>query len=190
MNQDKQPEVLRLADALEKEYGSELLDDAADRLRRLHAESEQHMQELAAYRFTVDNLRARVAELEAQLAAAPQAAHTKGVFVDAGALQMVLNALERDAIEGKQVRAEMRLAIMQSVVATHPNQLGLDAKDAACYRWLVGARNDEALKNASNEQPAPLPQDEVIAWMAGNYFTKNDADAVIIAAQAKQGEQA
>ena len=29
----------------------------------------QHMQELAAYRFTVDNLRERVAELEAQLAA-------------------------------------------------------------------------------------------------------------------------
>lgn len=35
--------------------------------------NKQHMQELAAYRFTVDNLRARVAELEAQLAAAPQA---------------------------------------------------------------------------------------------------------------------
>ena len=29
----------------------------------------QHLQELAAYRFTVDNLRERVAELEAQLAA-------------------------------------------------------------------------------------------------------------------------
>ena len=29
----------------------------------------QHLQELAAYRFTVDNLRERVAELDAQLAA-------------------------------------------------------------------------------------------------------------------------
>lgn len=33
----------------------------------------QHLQELAAYRFTVENLRERVAELESQLAAAPQA---------------------------------------------------------------------------------------------------------------------
>lgn len=36
-------------------------------------QDKQHLQELAAYRFTVDNLRARVAELEAKLEAAPQA---------------------------------------------------------------------------------------------------------------------
>lgn len=86
----------------------------------------QHLQELAAYRFTVENREARIAELEAQLAALQQAAHTKGVFVDAGALQMVLNALERDALEGKQVRAEMRLALMQSVAATKPAAQGVD----------------------------------------------------------------
>lgn len=44
------------------------------------------------------------------------------VLVDSGALQMVLNALERDALEGKHVRAEMRLELMQSI--TQPTQQG------------------------------------------------------------------
>lgn len=41
--------------------------EASNQLRWLHAESLQHKQELAAYRFTVENREARIAELESQL---------------------------------------------------------------------------------------------------------------------------
>lgn len=40
----------------------------AEALHKIAEPDAQHLQELAAYRFTVENLRARVAELEAQLA--------------------------------------------------------------------------------------------------------------------------
>lgn len=43
--------------------------EASNQLRWLHAESLQHKQELAAYRFTVANREARIAELEGQLEA-------------------------------------------------------------------------------------------------------------------------
>ncbi|MDH1900868.1 hypothetical protein N5D67_00900 [Comamonas aquatica] len=43
--------------------------EASNQLRWLHAESLQHKQELAAYRFTVENREARIAELESQLEA-------------------------------------------------------------------------------------------------------------------------
>lgn len=71
MNQDKQPEALRLADELDQFRSfPALAASAAAELRRLHAESEQHLQELRSYRITVDNREARIAELEAELAAA------------------------------------------------------------------------------------------------------------------------
>lgn len=70
MENKQQSEALRLANYLHQHYDlmptcEPLL--AASELRRLHAESEQHQQELAAYRFTVENREARIAELEAEL---------------------------------------------------------------------------------------------------------------------------
>lgn len=139
--------------------------------------------ELAAYRFTVANREARIAELEAELAAAPQAAHTKGVFVDAGALQMVLNALERDALEGKQVRAEMRLALMKSVAATHPTQQGLTD-----LRWQIVHDHVSGEYIAGRAcfvvQIPPLPGANIMRGSVAEHFTKA-VDA--LAAQAKQG---
>lgn len=69
MNQNKQPEALRLADICAKKG----LFAVEDELRRLHAESEQHMQELRSYRITVENREARIAELEKKLGAARHA---------------------------------------------------------------------------------------------------------------------
>ena len=67
MNQDKQPDALRLADAMSAEYFGLTAQQAAAELRRLHAESEQHLQELRSYRITVENREARIAELEARV---------------------------------------------------------------------------------------------------------------------------
>lgn len=63
----EQPAALRLAEHLEKfrSFPDDLA--AAAELRRLHAESEQHLQELRSYRITVENREARIAELEAQV---------------------------------------------------------------------------------------------------------------------------
>ena len=58
----EQPEALRMADLLEKEYGSELLDDAANELRTQHARIEE-LEDVA------DMAIKRIAEMEAQLAA-------------------------------------------------------------------------------------------------------------------------
>lgn len=70
----QQPEALRLAERLDKGgWPSYVPQEAAAELRRLHAEYEKHLQELRSYRITVENREARIAELEAQLAAAPQA---------------------------------------------------------------------------------------------------------------------
>lgn len=66
----QQPEALRLAD--EPFWDDEHCAAAAAELRRLHAESEQHLQELRSYRITVENREARIVELEKQLAAAQQ----------------------------------------------------------------------------------------------------------------------
>ncbi|MEZ2739558.1 hypothetical protein [Comamonas jiangduensis] len=85
---EPQPEALRLAAWLLHRGMSGIKQndiEASNQLRWLHAESLQHQQELAAYRFTVENREARIAELEAELeavgaggvqrlAAAPQAA--------------------------------------------------------------------------------------------------------------------
>lgn len=70
MNQNKQPEALRLAD--EPFWDDEHCAAAARELRRLHAESELHMQELRSYRITVESREARIVELEGKLAAVQQ----------------------------------------------------------------------------------------------------------------------
>ncbi|OOH86280.1 DUF4406 domain-containing protein [Comamonas kerstersii] len=56
-------------------------------------------------------------------AAAQQGVRNR-VLVDAGALQMVVNALRRDAFEGKPSRGEMADELLSS--ATHPTQQGLE----------------------------------------------------------------
>ena len=50
-------------------------------------QDKQHLQELASYRLTVENLRARVVELEAQLVAAKQ-----GMDVTSGAIALCKHA--------------------------------------------------------------------------------------------------
>lgn len=64
-DQTEIPEALRLADICAKKG----LFAVEDELRRLHAESELHLQELRSYRITVENREASIAELEAKLAA-------------------------------------------------------------------------------------------------------------------------
>lgn len=57
------------------------------------------------------------------------------VMVDSGALQMVRNALQRDARNGMRIRAEMLAALD---AATHPAPGVPDGvvRDAERYRWL------------------------------------------------------
>lgn len=59
----QQPEALRLADIC----ATKGLFAVEDELRRLHAESELHLQELRSYRIAVENREARIAELEARV---------------------------------------------------------------------------------------------------------------------------
>ena len=73
MSNTQQPEALRLVEWIESDMSCDGDEAIVAELRRLHAESEQHLQEMRSYRITVDNLRARVAELEAQLSATPPA---------------------------------------------------------------------------------------------------------------------
>lgn len=129
------PEALRLAEHLEKfrSFPDDLA--AAAELRRLHAESEQHLQELRSYRITVENREARIAELEAQLAAAQQ-----GVQQD-DALQAALDMLhtarqELDLLrEALNVQVEPHQSLFERMLeaaqATHPAKQGLDAQ-----KWL------------------------------------------------------
>lgn len=87
MNQEKQPEALRLAEELEQFRSfPALAAAAAAELRRLHTESEQHLQELRSYRITVENREARIAELEA--AQALKAAPAKLEDIEQYRLQM------------------------------------------------------------------------------------------------------
>ena len=54
---DKQPEALRLADRLEQyEPKTQALFDAAAELRRLHAENEDHIQQLRKEQLEVERL--------------------------------------------------------------------------------------------------------------------------------------
>lgn len=211
----QQPEALRLADICAKKG----LFAVEDELRRLHAESEQHLQELRSYRITVENREARIGELDAQLiaeaartaeqklradqlekqhamqakmhaqaveqlAAAQQGARNR-VLVDAGALQMVVNALRRDALEGRPSRGEMADELLSS--ATHPTTQGLDAQDAARWREVrrhIGAENQlGGAHYVIRGLDAPV---NVMRGSVAEHFTKS-IDAAI-AAQAKQAE--
>lgn len=78
-DQTEIPEALALAERLANDVWeavplrlSKVVMLSNEALRRLHAESELHLQELRSYRITVENREARIAELEAQLAASQQ----------------------------------------------------------------------------------------------------------------------
>jgi hypothetical protein len=75
--------------------------------------------ELAALFAEAPGLRLRTAELEAQLAS--------GHLVDKGALQMVINALRRDAAEGKVARGEMADALEAQLASGQQPLSELDA---------------------------------------------------------------
>lgn len=132
----------------------------------------------------------------------PAAKSGRQVIVDSGALQMVLNALERDALEGKQVRAEMRLELMQSI--TYPTQQGLeptmfwDAYDperceSSINNVVVEVDNCRGLRVGdivTIQRAVRLPNLEVRITQCpdaeGNGALEWDE---VVAAQAKQGEQ-
>ena len=87
MSNTQQPEALRLVEWIESDMSCDGDEAIVAELRRLHAESEQHLQEMRSYRITVDNLRARVAELEAQLSATIAAQAKQGLEAGLAAAQ-------------------------------------------------------------------------------------------------------
>lgn len=107
----------------------------------------------------------RAVEAIKQLAAAQQGVR-KGVLVDAGALQMVVNALRRDAEEGKHARGEMADELL--AYATHPTTQGLDAQaieraaqklaEIAEYNWaqLTEKQREEFRTDALSALTAAL----------------------------------
>ena len=131
----------------------------------------QHMQELASYRFTVENLRARVAELEAQLAAAPQAGQP---------VAWLTEYVDREGNSKWYVSTHKDLATENDKDAkpkplyTHPTTQGLE-HDAARYRWLRATTN--TVTNSDGKRIDVRNQPEV--W--------DKAIDAALAAQAKQG---
>lgn len=89
----------------------------------------QRIAELAATSATVD-MGIPMSESDAQVVL-PESVPSGMCLVNAGALQMVINALRRDAEEGKVVRGEMADELLASV-----EQAQADALDAARYRFL------------------------------------------------------
>jgi hypothetical protein len=103
-------------------------------------------------------------------------------LVNAGALQMVINALRRDAEEGKAVRGEMA----DELLATG-GQAQADALDAARYRWLRNQMLGVDFDWCGNGNTALVF--EVPDGCAYGRNCDQNIDAAV-AAQAKQGEQA
>lgn len=159
MNQEKQPEALRLAKHLEQFRG--FPDDlkAAAELRRLHAESEQHLQELRSYRITVENREARIAELEAELAAA-KAAPAKLEDIEQYRLQMagISTAAFGYLKEGDDI---------------HPYYDTLALRDVA----KLYAKYDELYKaaHAAQAQRVPLTDAEAIGRISMQQFNADKA---------------
>lgn len=123
MTTTQQPEALQLAEMLEA-LGWRAVDkdlrNAAAELRRLHSRVAdlENITEAAKRGFSAitkrhDDWKLRALEAESQLeaigAGGVESLRKKSMTrtVNAGALQMVINALRRDAAEGKSVRGEM-----------------------------------------------------------------------------------
>lgn len=115
--------------------------EAVGELRRLHAESEQHLQELRLYRITVENREARIAELKEQLAAAQQGVQpdvcaqevfNEGVSIGlfdipkhtANAICSGINAATGAHVDWHYIGGRVHL---KALPATHPTTQGLDA---------------------------------------------------------------
>lgn len=138
---------------LEAQLIAEAARTAEQKLRADQLEQQHDMQA---------KMHAQAAE---QLAAAQQGVR-KGVLVDAGALQMVVNALRRDAEEGKHARGEMADELL--AYATHPTPQGLDAKaieraaqklaEIAEYNWaqLTEKQREEFRTDALSALTAAL----------------------------------
>lgn len=146
------------------------------------------------------------AEYQDMLAAAPQppGAAQQGVsnrvLVDAGALQMVVNALRRDASEGRPSRGEMADELLLS--ATRHTPLGLDADmfwdaddpercESSINNVVVEADSYRGLKVGdivTIQRAARLPDLEVRVTQVPDAEGNGDLEwDVIDAAQAKQG---
>lgn len=112
-----------MADEINANYFDITVQRCATELRRLHAEAEQHLQELRSYRITVENREARIAELESQLAAAQQGVqpfHREWK----SALQEAIDTMDAEIdIRGdaENVRRMKRAkTVLTQMLATHP----------------------------------------------------------------------
>ena len=56
------------------------------------------------------------------------------------------------------------------------------AADATRYRWLFSARTEDECKDQTTVGTPPLPQDQVIGYLAGFYAEKAHVDEIVDAA--------
>ena len=171
MENKQQPEALRLADQMESKFCTDDEATIAEELRRLHAESERHLQELRSYRITVENREARIAELEAQLAAVQQ-----GVPADA-LIEHLMQRIRLLPQTGSIGEMQIKAILINMQAATHPTQQGLDA----LHKQMLSA-----LESVGSHTITDCDGDEIEAYFC-NWQAIRDAKR---AAQAKQGEQA
>lgn len=169
--------------------------EAAVELRRLHAESEQHLQELRSYRITVENREARIAELEAKLIA--EAARTAEQKLRAEQFEQRLDMANK---LGNDARAELA-ALKAATAATRPTTQGLDAPNERGWvcqhpsygRWFISRKSIlEDLNTYRKEvggEAATLDCESVDIWWAeqcgwpeiaayGKQLSRPDMDAL------------
>lgn len=185
MNQDKQLEPLSLATELEQ-FAYILAQKSARELRRLHAESELHQQELASYRFTVENRDARIAELEAQLAAAQQGVQP---------LAWLAEYVDREGNSRWYVSTHKDLATENDMhgapkpLYTHPTTQGLDAQ------IIQALSAGMSIKQWQSSVEVRIGSSN----LTGQAFANGDETRIelvrravseVFAAQAKQGDEA
>ena len=118
---------------------------------------------------TEEILRARIAELEQQLAARVP---DWSVLVDRGTLNMVINALRRDAEQGKSVRGEMA-----DLLAAAPQPVAQECEWTNCPRRVGDV--------CCNKQPVAQPEQPA---MVTPYITREHFDRAFPGQPAVQGE--
>jgi hypothetical protein len=165
--------------------------EASNQLRWLHAESLQHKQELAAYRFTVENREARIAELEGQLeaigaggveplrkqAAAPQAVQAAAPYDWRDQLEQALCDLQTSPYPATAVAAK-RIEKLLAAAPAHPAE-------------GVPALNLETLEMPTNPHSAAGDPVSHVAWAAGAGAVFAAVEAALAATQpAAQGMDA
>lgn len=190
----QQPEALRLAHLL----AIDKWPDAAAELRRLHAESELHQQELASYRFTVENRDARIAELEAQLAAAQQGVQPFCWFF----IKSQLPGDYEFTRDGDRANEARKYGYKPVPLFTHPTTQGLDADmfwdadnpeccETSINNVVVEVDSYRGLKvgdTVTIQLAKSLPDLEVRVTQVPDTEGNGDLEwAEIVAAKAKQG---